>query len=326
LPTNLFDIMETQSDRTALRAAPWVQVWQNRTTEIIILCLSLVVLTVAFTQQNAISKKARQFHYFRWTFLFFTLLFSGFYAQGQLSVVNIYTLLLKVINGFSFDVFLLDPILFILWIYTAISLVLWGRGLFCGWLCPFGALQEMLSWLAKKVGIQQIQIKSEHHNRLLLLKYFILIGLLAISLYSLNLAEKLAEIEPFKTAITLLFVRSWPFAGYALLLLGLGMFIHKFYCRYLCPLGAGLAIIGKFRRFEWLNRRRECGTPCQMCRHRCEINAIHRNGTINYEECIQCLECIVIINDERQCAPARVALKNTIQTEQHNISVFPGSI
>jgi NosR/NirI family nitrous oxide reductase transcriptional regulator len=109
--------------------------------------------------------------------------------------------------------------------------------------------------------------------------------------------------------MTFYFVRSLPFVAYALLLLALGMFIHKFYCRYVCPLGAGLAILGRLRRFEWLNRRRECGSPCQVCRHRCGINAIDRQGSIDYDECIQCLECIVIINDDKQCAPAMVAAK-----------------
>jgi len=201
-------------------------------------------------------------HRFRWGFLAFTLFFIGFYAQGQLSVVNIYTLLLALWEGFSLDVFLLDPILFILWTYVFITLFIWGRGLFCGWLCPFGALQEMAAWLGQKLKIRQVKIPEHWHRRLILIKYPVLLILLASAFYSLTLAERLAEVEPFKTSITLMFVRYWPFVAYALGLLVTGMFIHKFYCRYLCPLGAGLAILGRLRLFSWLERVELCGNPC----------------------------------------------------------------
>lgn len=90
--------------------------------------------------------------------MFFTLFYIGFFAQGQLSVVNIYTLFLAIWDGFSLNVFLLDPIIFILWVYTFISLFIWGRGLFCGWLCPFGALQEMAAWLGEKLRLRQIKV------------------------------------------------------------------------------------------------------------------------------------------------------------------------
>jgi hypothetical protein len=50
-------------------------------------------------------------------------------------------------------------------------------------------------------------------------------------------------------------------------------------------------------------RRAECGTPCQTCRHRCGYNAIGASGTIAYEECFQCMECVVIHASDEQCAP-----------------------
>ena len=312
LPAHLFETIDPPEGFDANETeALWVGIWQSRLPDIIILCMSLIVLTVVFLRQQAISKRVKGFHKFRWAFLFFTLFFIGFHAQGQLSVINIYTLLLELVNGFSLEFFLLDPIIFILWTYTAISLILWGRGLFCGWLCPFGALQEMAAWIAKRLKLQQFKVQPATNKKLLPIKYLILYTLIASAFYSSSLAEKLAEVEPFKTSITFLFIQSWPFVLYALLLLGAGLFIHKFYCRYICPLGAGLAILGQIRRFEWLNRRTECGTPCQVCRHKCGVNAIDRQGEIDYNECIQCLECIVIINDDNQCAPAMVSAKRS---------------
>jgi NosR/NirI family nitrous oxide reductase transcriptional regulator len=288
---------------------PWLIIWESRIFDIVILVISLMLLTAVVLFQHKITKKVKLFRWVRGGFLLFTLVFIGWYAQGQLSVVNIFTLFKSIIHQFRIEDFLLDPILFILWSYVFLSLFLWGRGVFCGWLCPFGALQEIVSWLAKWLNIKQFLIKQSDHERLWLIKYVVLMGLVTTSFFSLYWAEVMSEIEPFKTAITLIFVRSWPFLIYAFFILGFGLFVHKFYCRYICPLGAGLAIVGFFHRFEWLKRRKECGTPCQLCKNECEINAIKPSGSIDYNECIQCFECIVYHNSEDLCAPQVIANK-----------------
>jgi len=219
-------------------------------------------------------------------------------------------LFLSLWQGFNIDVFLLDPIIFILWIFVFISLFLWGRGLFCGWLCPFGALQEFAALVASKLKIKQIKIKPHHHKNAQKIKYAVLILLVGSTFYSLTLAEQLAEIEPFKTSITLNFVRYWPFVLYVVLLLALSLKIHKVYCRYLCPLGAGLAVIGRYPLFKWLTRRQECGTPCQLCRNKkCGIDAINKDGSIDYGECIQCLECLVTIKSPKECVVDKYSKK-----------------
>lgn len=301
LPKRFFSYPKVDPQDTPLPL--WMTLWQNRWGEIVALVVSLVLLTSIFLRQHELVRQPRAFSRLRWGFLAFTLLVIGFYSQGQLSVVNIFTILQSLLHGFNIEVFLIDPIIFILWSYVFVSLFLWGRGVFCGWLCPFGALQEMVAWLGKRLGIKQINLSNRIHTRLWALKYLILLGLVGLSVYSLSAAEVAAEVEPFKTAITLVFDRSWPFLLYALLLLAAGLYIHKFYCRYLCPLGAGLAILGKLRRFSWLSRRMECGSPCQLCRHKCEIEAITPTGKVDYNECIQCLECIVYYNGEDLCPP-----------------------
>lgn len=316
LEPDLFELQEVSA--VAAPAPIWLQMWQQRAWQIAVLLASLGLVSVVFVRQHRVSQHARGFHLLRGGFLLFTLLFIGFYAQGQLSVVNIFTLLLALWHGFDITVFLMDPVIFILWTFTFISLFLWGRGLFCGWLCPFGALQEMVGWLAKKLRLRQWKISERWHHRLQWLKYLILIGLIPTAFYSLTLAERLAEVEPFKTSITLVFVRSWPFVLYAVLLLGIGLFVHKFYCRYVCPLGAGLAILGRLRLFSWLTRIDACGKPCQHCHNKCEIGAIKRSGAIDYDECIQCLECIVILNNEDQCVAQISARKQAARAQRAN--------
>ena len=311
----LFEAVEVTPRPEDNRQPVWIGLWKERWLTISLLVLSLTLLTVFFARQRTLSQYPKLVHRFRWGFLFFTLFFIGFYAQGQLSVVNIYTLFLAIWDGFSLNVFLMDPVLFILWTYTFISLFVWGRGLFCGWLCPFGALQEMAAWLGEKLKFRQVKVPEKWHRRLILLKYPILLVLVGTAFYSLELAEKLVEVEPFKTGITLFFVRYWPFVGYAVGLLVVGMFIHKFYCRYLCPLGAGLAVLGKLRLFSWLDRVELCGKPCQHCKNSCGINAIHKDGRIDYNECIQCLECVVILKDQSQCVDKVLEKKRQRQAQ-----------
>nr|WP_255555557.1 NosR/NirI family protein [Enterovibrio paralichthyis] len=279
----------------------WLRIWDDRLGEVLVLGLYLVLLTAVFVFQHRLGRFARYLTPVRLVSLSFVILFIGFYAQGQLSVVNIYTLLLSLWNGFDITVFLLDPILFVLWSYVFVSLFLWGRGLYCGWLCPFGALQELVAAAAEKLRIRQWKVSESLHGRLIGLKYLVLVGLVATAFYSLTLAETLAEVEPFKTAVTLMFVRSLPFVVYAALLLAISAKVHKAYCRYLCPLGAGLAVLGRFRLFSWLTRRSECGSPCRLCEKHCGINAIHKDGAIDYNECVQCLACVAILHDTDRC-------------------------
>ena len=134
------------------------------------------------------------------------------------------------------------------------------------------------------------------------------LGLFAVTLASIEQAEQLAEIEPFKTAIVLKFNRAWPFVLYALLLLGVGLFIERFYCRYLCPLGAALAIPARIRMFDWLKRYRECGNPCQTCANECMVQAIHPTGEINPNECLNCMHCQVLYSSKTKCP---VVIKQT---------------
>ena len=74
------------------------------------------------------------------------------------------------------------------------------------------------------------------------------------------------------------------------------------------PLGAALAIPTKLRQFDWLKRRKECGSPCQLCAKECEIQAIHPDGRINANECHYCLDCQMTYHNERKCLP--LVMKN----------------
>jgi transcriptional regulator of nitric oxide reductase len=281
----------------------WVATWKAREIEIAILLMSLAGLTWALAGQSSLVSRARQLRWFRPAFLAFTLLFIGWYAQGQLSIVNVVALMQAAMAWHSWAFFLYDPMTAILSVYVLVTLFVWGRGTFCGWLCPFGALQEFVADLSALARVPRRRLKPQTDRRLKWIKYAFLVVILAAAVVSSRWSDPLLEVEPFKTAITMRFERSLPFLAYAVGTVLAGAVVYKFFCRYLCPLGAFFALAGRLRRWDWLARRAECGTPCQTCRNRCQYQAIDGAGRIDYLECFQCMECVAIFNDDTQCAP-----------------------
>lgn len=281
----------------------WQRIWQEKIFDIAVLLLFLAALTVLFFFQDWFARRPRLLVWGRRVFLAFTVLWIGFYANAQLSVVNVLTFVDALMTGFRWEFFLMEPMIFILWGAVAASLLFWGRGVYCGWLCPFGALQELLNNAAKYLKIPQITVPWALHERLWPVKYILFLGILGLSQYSFELAEMASEVEPFKTAIILKFARAWPFVLFAVSLLGAGLFIERAYCRYLCPLGGALGIPGRMRMNEWLRRYKECGSPCQRCANDCMVQAIHPDGHINPNECLQCLHCQTLYYDDQKCPP-----------------------
>jgi transcriptional regulator of nitric oxide reductase len=284
-------------------APAWREVWLGRIPDLLVLGAALGTLTGVLFFQDGLARRRWLWARLRIAFLLFTLLWIGWYATAQLSVVNVLTFGDALRTGFRWDFFLLEPLIFVLWCYVAVGLIFWGRGVFCGWLCPFGALQELTNGAARRFKVPQVQVPFWLHERLRALKFVIFLALFAVALGAMAEAQRLAEIEPFKTAIVLRFLREWPYVVWALLLLLAGLFVERFFCRYLCPLGAVLALPARLRQFEWLKRHWQCGRECRICQVQCPVGAIQPEGTIHPGECVYCLKCQCNYHDDRLCPP-----------------------
>lgn len=299
----------------------WHSIWSARVGELALLLAGLAVLAWALSRQSWLTRSTTRLAWFRTGYLLFTLGFIGWTAQGQLSIVNLTALVQALVAGRGLGFFLYDPMTVTLWAFVLISSFIWGRGTFCGWLCPFGALQDLVSKLAGALGVPRLQVPERIDARLKLLKYGVLGVILAVACVSVPWADRLVEVEPFKTSITLLFKRAWPFVAWAGGLVVLSAFFYKSYCRYLCPLGAGMALLGRLRRFQWIARRSECGQPCQRCRSDCAYQAIKKPGEIDYNECFQCLDCVAIYQSEQLCVP--LIMKNRQLSRKTHIPIMP---
>ncbi|MEI4470833.1 4Fe-4S binding protein [Frigidibacter sp. MR17.24] len=289
--------------------APWREALRNRQGDLLVLAVALPGLLWALGPgMHGLAAPARAAS-LRLAWLAAMTLFAGYWAQGQLSIVTVIAVIRAATGGGSFAVLLYDPVSLLIWAAAILGMLAWGRGLFCGWLCPFGALQEATALVGRRLGIRSWEPSPAWDRRLKRVKYLALAGLVAAAFLAPAEAEKLAEIEPFKTAITTGFQREWYYVAYALFWLGLSAVTFKGFCRYLCPLGAVMALGDALRLRRWIPRRDGCGSPCQLCRVRCRYGAIEPSGRIDYAECFACLDCVTIHDDPRTCVPLVLAAK-----------------
>jgi transcriptional regulator of nitric oxide reductase/ferredoxin len=290
-------------------APPWVEALRNRSGDLIVLGIFLTALVGVLALRTNALAALEAFTPARLAILGFMLVFVGWWGQGQLSIVTVLGTIRTLWDGGSFEFLLYDPFSLLIWIVIIGGFVWWGRGLFCGWLCPFGALQEFAHHAGKRLGLKQIEPSAHWDRRLKWVKYVLLGGLVLSVFLAPGMVDTFAEVEPFKTAITVYFVREWYYVLYAASWLVLGLFLFKGFCRYVCPLGAVMAIGGFLRGRDWIERRAECGSPCQLCKVRCKYGAIEPTGKIQYSECFQCLDCVKIHDDRTQCVPLVLADK-----------------
>jgi NosR/NirI family transcriptional regulator, nitrous oxide reductase regulator len=295
----------------ATPVAVWVEAWRDARVNIAILGVMLTILTLIFVFQAQISRSRLAHRLVRNGFLLVTLVWLGWVASVQLSIVNVINYVQAPFRRFDIGFYLAEPLMVIIAAYTLVAVVLIGRGVFCGWLCPFGALQELLAQVARALRVPQWTPSEALEKRLWLGKYVAAVTVLALVLTRIDVSGATTEIEPFKTAITSKFTRAWPYLAYAGGLLAIGLFSERAYCRFLCPLGGILAILDRLHLVNLLKRRPECGNPCRLCERSCPVRAIEKTGRIITAECFQCLDCQVEYYDDKRCPPLAQAKRRS---------------
>lgn len=294
---------------SAPSAPAWVEAWSEARTNVTILAVLLCALTAIFIFQAQLARHRLAHMLVRNGFLMIVVVWLGWTAGVQLSIVNVMNYVKGPFEHLDIGFYLAEPLMVIVAGYTLISLLLIGRGVFCGWLCPFGALQELLGQLAKVLGVPQWNPPAVLEKRLWMGKYIAAAAVLVLVLSGIDASEATTELEPFKTAITSKFVRAWPFVIYAGAVLAIGLFSERAFCRFLCPLGGVLAVLDRLHLLNLLKRRPECGSPCRLCERACPVRAILPTGTIVTSECFQCLDCQVEYYDDQRCPPLARAVK-----------------
>jgi NosR/NirI family nitrous oxide reductase transcriptional regulator len=287
----------------------WLKIWKSRAWSIAAFVVLLLFTALVYARRDWLVRRSNRKDK-RWVSLpkyaiwISSIIFVGFGMMAQPSITQILAWFHSILYHWEWELFLSDPFIFLFWWFIIITVFVWGRGLFCGWMCPFGSLTELIYKIAGKIGLARFQFTPNGalHEKLKWLKYGIFWGLLSVSLFSMGLAEKLAEVEPFKTTFLVgIFHRAWPYSLFVAVLLGLSLFVERPFCKYLCPLGAALAMPTTFRWFG-LKRKAEC-TTCHACAAGCGSLAIDEQGVIDHRECMLCLDCMVLYYDNHACPP-----------------------
>jgi len=280
----------------------WKQAWANGWPKALAVGLYLLVVAGLFAARRWTTGRMPRLQRIHTTALITSFLFLGLLLHVQPSVTQVLTAAQGVKGQWDWGLFLSDPVLFISWIFIAGVTVIWGRGVFCGWVCPYGAMTELLFKLGRRLKLPEFELGDRAHKVSRTLRYGVFGVLLAAFLVEPAFGETLAEVEPFKSTFFVpVWTRHWALIAWWLVLVGASLVWYRPFCRYVCPLGAALAV-GSSVRISGPHRRDFC-TKCKICTRGCEPRAIRPNGTIDPRECLSCMECEANWRDDQVCPP-----------------------
>jgi NosR/NirI family nitrous oxide reductase transcriptional regulator len=277
----------------------WWRSWIHQKYSIIFTCFLLIgiLLVILFARKLTQNKKYINIIKILLTTTIFSWIgiFHGI-PIGTQKVYNSYNNV-KLNNG-DWENILFEPIFVILSSFVIITTLIWGRGIFCGWICPFGTIQDMIYKFKSFFKFITFEVPNNLHNKLIYTKYIILSAIVISAIYTSG-NNLLLEFEPFKTIIENKFNTSTILILWSLVLLSFVFFIERGFCRYLCPTGAALSLTSQFQVINWLTSIKANGSKDSLAfAPRCPTKAIKSDGSINEKECILCLSCQIVYNDK----------------------------
>jgi NosR/NirI family transcriptional regulator, nitrous oxide reductase regulator len=212
--------------------------------------------------------------------------YLGFWKSTLLSVTDIFR-----VADLSMPIFKYNLAWYLFAGFAMVSTVLWGR-LYCGRICAYGALTQLLDPIVPRRMRVEIPVRIEKHANMI--KYVVL-ALVMVYFFVSRDVGVYRFVEPFW--MFGLFATTGMWVGLAMLLLAT-VFVRNLYCRFLCPVGAMLGIISNLTVFR-IKRWAECNS-CKICEKTCEWGAI-RGPQIVKSECVRCDDCERLYMDQQKC-------------------------
>ena len=288
-PEDAWDFPADEAD-----AAEWSALLADQGVDLAVFAVFAAFALIGFFRKSVALKYAT---------LVASVVYLGFFKSQLLSIVNVFGLV-----SWNLPVFQYSLAWYLFAVFALVSTVLWGR-FYCGRICAFGALTQLLDRVVP--SRLRIDIPRAIERRAAVAKYVVLAGSLAYFVTTRD-SSIYRYVEPF-----------WMFSGQATtgmwiglaLLLGATVFVRNAYCRFLCPVGAGLGLLSTLTIFR-IKRWSECQT-CRICEKKCEWGAI-RGPQILMTECVRCDDCERLYADTKKCPHWIILLRKNEEQRTKN--------
>lgn len=208
---------------------------------------------------------------------------------------------------------------------------LWGR-FFCGFLCSFGMMQELLFFFLGRFISKRVRIPERVDSVMKFYKYAVVVFIIAgIWMLALPVDSSWDPWGVFGMLVSgnLSVVSSAiPTVGFALLLAIVvgSLFVRRFFCRYLCPLGALFAVVSRKRLYK-IKRQEDTCINCGLCTRTCSMGIhIPEKDAVVSGECMQCMQCLAICPKESLSANPAGAIAGTAAAAAIGGTVIVGSM
>ncbi|SHF38776.1 FMN-binding protein [Caloramator proteoclasticus] len=223
--------------------------------------------------------------------LLFLILMPGLFTMIFGQMRQIYTSIISGKINFNILVNTTLPLLILVFLT-----IIFGR-FFCGYMCAFGTINDLLYKLSSRVFKIKFKVNRSVDSFLKLIKYavllFIIVGVWTFEISGLNSINpweafaQLIQFPPQLASVTALIVLMLIFVG--------ALFIERFFCRYLCPLGAFLSILQVFRIVKIRKDKTGCINGCNACTRSCPMGInLDKVNRVDSLECIECMNCVGI--------------------------------
>ena len=182
-------------------------------------------------------------------------------------------------------------------ILLIIATIIFGR-FFCGFMCAFGTLGDAVHYIGKKIFKLNYRMPEAADKKLKWIKYFLLAFLVFTWITGISVFSGWSPWDAFGSLLTLPPDFAYAFTSLTigttlLLLIVIGsLFVERFFCRYLCPMGAVFSIASLLKIARIKKTRTNCG-KCKVCTNNCKMGIpLYQSDVVNSGECIACMKCV----------------------------------
>jgi ferredoxin len=194
------------------------------------------------------------------------------------------------------------------WALIAIVLTLIVGRFFCGFACPLGTIHQFTGWVARRGQAPPLNVEANRHRRLQAIKYYLLAFFLVLALMGSVQTGLIDPLPLLHRSVNLtlapiadkgvhvlsdeprFYASAWLIGVLFLAIVGLNLVLPRFFCRFICPLGALFGLLSRFTPWRIGKTSDKCG-DCRICEEYCE-GACRPSGKIIGSECVMCFNCL----------------------------------